>query len=272
MQLDASQQEDLEEDDNEDFHILVLGSNPPSNETDVLMEESDFSSALDLDPFAPNILPEELDSAINNMQLEGGTSATVPNHVAPHVSFASSSSSEPVRLESPVAPTPKLKVEENPFSPSVYPSDTDMYPPLPSPQNTGPAPMATPLPQGQIFLNGVYYMPVPAPHNVVVAQCAIPASTKVPCNAEMDETAQELSDTGVNSKPDKAITAPIEEIPLSEEPQRIDEPQQESSTTTMCSQPKVGLEFAMPAAPPPSKKEAERPPRTIQISFTLAFQ
>ena len=80
MQLDASQQEDSEEKDNEDFHILVLGPNPPSNKTDVLMDESDFASALDLDPFALNILPEELDSAVNNMQIEGGASAIVPNH------------------------------------------------------------------------------------------------------------------------------------------------------------------------------------------------
>ena len=119
MQLDASQQEDSEEEDNEDFHILALEPDTHPSETDVLMEDSNFASALDLDPFAPNISPEELDSAVNNMQLEGATSATVPNHETPHASFASSSSSEPIRLESPVAPIPKLKVEENPFSPSV---------------------------------------------------------------------------------------------------------------------------------------------------------
>ena len=134
-----------------------------------------------------------------------------------------------------------------------------MYPPLPSPQDPGPAPMATPLPQGQILYKRVYYMPVPAPHNVVVAQSAIPAPTKVPRNAEIDETAQELSDSGVNSKPNKVITAPTEEVPPLEEPQRIDEPQRESSITTTCSEPKVGSEFAMPAVPPPSKKEAKRP-------------
>ena len=134
-----------------------------------------------------------------------------------------------------------------------------MYLPLPSPQNPGPSPMATPLPQGQIFLNGVYYMPVPAPHNIVVAQGTIPAPTQVPCNTETNETAQEHCNTGVKTKPNKATTAPIAETPLPEEPQRVDEPPRESSTTTTSSESRAGLEFAVPVAPPPSRKEAKRP-------------
>ena len=50
--------------------------------------------------------------------------------------------------------------------------------------------MTTPLPHGPVLINGVYCQPVPAPHNVVVAQSAVPAPTTVPCAEEAKAPAE----------------------------------------------------------------------------------
>ena len=275
MQLDASQQEDSEDEENEDFHILVLETNPPTNDTDVMMEDSEFESALLLDPFT-----EELDSAVTNIQLEGETNTAAPNQEMPQANFASSSSSDPVRLESPAALVPKLKIEENPFSPSVYSPDAEMYPPLPSPQKPGPPPAAAPLPQGPILFHGVYYMPVPAPHNVVVAQSTTPTPTKVPCVTEVQPIGntganavtevQPIRNTGANAESSKDIPQHVQvpqvsQVPLTEETQPPEEsllgspattPNAESkagpelsAVTTPDSETKTGSKFAIPSAP-----------------------
>ena len=83
-------------------------------------------------------------------------------------------------LDSPLIPSEKFKIEDDPFSPEIYPADTDMYSPLPLPQGPVPPPATTPVPHCPIRLNGVYYQLVPAPHNVVVAQSTVPTPSIVP--------------------------------------------------------------------------------------------
>ena len=83
--------------------------------------------------------------------------------------YESISSSDAALLDSPLStPIAKFNLEDNSFSSETYPVDADMYPPLQSPQGSVPMPVTTPVPHGQILLNGIYYQPVPAPHNVVV--------------------------------------------------------------------------------------------------------
>ena len=102
--------------------------------------------------------------------------------------YASLGPSDAALLDSPVAPVANFKSEENPFSPNRYPSELDMYPPLPLPQGAVPQAVTTPLPHGPVLINGVYHQPVPAPHNVVVAQSSIPAPSIVSCSSAMATT------------------------------------------------------------------------------------
>ena len=267
MQLDEAQrQDDSEDEENEDFHILVMDT-PPANDTDVMMEDSEFESALLHDPFT-----EELDSAVTNMQLEGELSAA-PTTMTPQTSLNSLNSSEPVRLESPTASIPQLKVEENPFSPSIYSPDTEMYPSLPSPQKPGPAPAANPLPHGPLLYRGVYYMPILAPHNVVVAQSIIPSPTKVPCADQGDgeavpkEGTKTSSESCLDSPQDVPALKPTENSepePASTTASNQESKNEPSETLTKTSSSNPGTTdippnqgFSVPSIPAP-KKENKR--------------
>ena len=55
-----------------------------------------------------------------------------------------------------------------------------MYSALLSPQGPAPSPFASSAPKDHILVDGVYYQPVAAPHNVVVAQSAVPTPTLAP--------------------------------------------------------------------------------------------
>ena len=140
------------------------------------MEESDLSRTLadseSFGPFDSNISTEELDSAVNSISLEGGK---ITSPLPEKADYASLIPSDAAIFESPLSvPIAKFKLEDNPFSPETYPADADMYPPLPSPQGSVPPSVTTSVSHGQILINGVYYQPVLAPHNLVVAQSAIP--------------------------------------------------------------------------------------------------
>ena len=260
MQLDTSQQHDDSEDEenDEDFHILVLGT-PPANDTDVMMEDSEFESMLLHDPFT-----EELDSAVTNMQLEGEINVVAPIPEAPQANLTSFSSSEPVRLESPAAAIPKLKIEENPFSPSVYSPDTEMYPSLPSPQKPGPPPAANPLPHGPLLYRGVYYMPVPAPHNVVVAQSVVPSLTKVPCTTQGSSEVPPNGNMGTSSESSLDIlqdvpapcTAEVSQPPCNEETQQLEKSLREATSAT---------------TPSMASKVEPEPARTVTTTITAQF-
>ena len=100
------------------------------------------------------------------------------------------------------------------------------------------------LPHGPVLLNSIYYQPVPAPHNVVVAQSTIPAPTIVPCAPAAEPTvppplaAEPMVSAQPASKP--AVSAPTKSCePMGSEKQR--------------EKPRVGLKFAMPETPPPKK-------------------
>ena len=121
-----------------------------------------------------------------------------------------------------------LKISKIDRSPSTIPflhSQFEEGPPLtikkemsetfsPLPSSELPAMTTAPLPHGPVLISGIYYQPVPAPHNVVVTQSAVLAPTVVPCVPE---------------------PAAPEEQPVAPE------------------KPKVGLEFAMPETPPSKK-------------------
>ena len=119
------------------------------------------------------------------------------------------------------------------------------------------------MPPDCILVEGVYYQPVPAPHNVVVAQSAVPPPTLAPV---MSSKASSLS-TPNEIDPKESYYESIVVIESSE----AQEPRAESSTGTTTtvagtptdsvasapsasSEPKVGLEVAMPKTPPPSSE------------------
>ena len=152
-------------------------------------------------------------------------------------------------LTAPVAP---FKIEENPFSPSTYPVDEEMYPSLPSPQDPAPPAAAPPLPHGHILVGGVYYQPVPAPHNVVVAQSAVPPPSLVP----VAPTEAPALSTPNDSDAESIVVVKSAEIPESRAGTQSGS--SVSSTTTKKPEPKVGLEFAMPKTPPPANRPAKK--------------
>ena len=237
MQLDpGSSHEDLDEGENSDLHILVMAPNPSLGETDVVMEEGNLSCALaeseSLCPFQSNISIEELDSAVNSIQLEGEKIASPEK-----ADCASLSSSDAALLDSPLAPLapiPKFEIEDNLFSLETYPADADMYPSLPAPQGSVPPPITTPVPHGPILLDGVYYQLVPAPHNVVVAQSTVPTPSLVPCTSTTVAEPVEVLALSTSAESKVGSTA--------------------APSLSACSEPQVGLEFAMPESPPPNKK------------------
>ena len=87
-----------------------------------------------------------------------------------------------------------------------------MYPSLPFPANPVLPQATTPLPHEPVLINGVYYQPVPQPHNVVVATSSVP-----------DPTIVEIQPS---------------EVPAS------------NGSVPSADKPKVGLEFVMPEQPP----------------------
>ena len=169
-----------------------MDPDPPLSETDVVMESilsHAISESASFTPYESNVSTEELDSAVNSISLGGEeTDSPMPGEksaslLSEKVDYASLSPSDIALLDSPmIAPTASIapfEVEENPFSPDPY-SDKEMYPSLSSPQSSVPTTVASSQPQDHILVDGVYYQPVPVPHNVVVAQSAVPTPTFAP--------------------------------------------------------------------------------------------
>ena len=183
MQLDPVSGGTSEEEEEEegDLHILMLNPDSLLDDPDIAMD------SILLDPGAST---EALDSGVSGMRLEGGKSGSPMSMKA----GCSSSGFSPLdtallntTMNTPVAPIQSVKDEKNPFSPEQYPSvDEDMFLPLGSP---GLAPNVVnpeasaviPIPtQNYLLFGGVYYQPVPPPHNVVVSQSTIPKPALVP--------------------------------------------------------------------------------------------
>ena len=165
--------------------------------------------------------------------------------------YASLSPSDSAFLYSPLtAPVATFKIEDNPFSPVTYPVDEEMCPSLPSPQGFVPTTVAPPLPQGHILVDGIYYQPVPAPHNVVVAQSMVPPPSMVP----VAPTEAPALSTPNSIAPTDSDVESIVLVESSETPEPMAGTQTGSPATplpTTNSEPKVGLEFAMPKTLPP---------------------
>ena len=246
MQLDpVSSSELLDEGGDSDLHTLMVDPDPSPSETDVIMGETDLSRAIaesaSFTPFESNISTELLDSGGNSINLEG---EKVVSSLPEKADFASLNPSDSALLDSPpTAPVATFKIEDNPFSPTTYPVDKEMYPSLPSPQGPVPTPVAHPLPQGHILVDGIYYQPVPAPHNVVMVQSMVPPPSIVP----VAPTEASALSTPNSIAPTDSDAESIVMVESSEAPEPKAGTQTTSSATPLSTakpEPKVGLEFA----------------------------
>ena len=266
MQLDpVSSSEVLEEEEEDsDLHIWMINLDPLLTENDVVMESvlSCTLTKVSLNPYESNISADGLDSAVDSIRL-GGEKSDSP---APRVNsgssmpvkadFASLSPSDVALLESqmhpPTASIPPFKEEQNPFSPEQYPDlDEEIYPALPSPQ--GSVLVDYSAPPNHILVGGIYYEPVPPPHNVVVAQSSILMPTLAPVNTPETLSLSTANGAGTAESDGKSIV--IVNPPGTGNPE---------SSTTSCPiaeipKSKDGLEFAKPKAPPPASQPAKVP-------------
>ena len=166
-----SKSEDTYEEDNHlDLHILALQTVDTIDDNDVLMEDankenqdpSQSSRASqdlpDTDPDPLVLLPQE---SVQHLHIEGQAEIEMfeTNPLPGTSDYASLSSSHTALLDGPnileaSPPLPKIpKIEENPFSPNPSLLDLDMYPSLPSPQESSQPKPFVPLPHGRIHLN-----------------------------------------------------------------------------------------------------------------------
>ena len=176
MQLENASGNASDDEEEGDLHILMLAP-------DLLIEDQDV--AMDSVLLYPNqsTTAEALDSAVGAIQLEG---EKVDSPMSTKAEFSPSDTALlNTSMNTPVVSVQPFKEEENPFSPDLdsLPLDEDMFPSLAPPQGSHPDPTSSvaPIPtQNYIIIGGVYYQPVPPPHNVVVAQSTIPMPALVP--------------------------------------------------------------------------------------------
>ena len=275
MQLNATPpSESTDEEENHlDLHILVLGPENVIADDDVVMEEASITGAnkenldplqssrtnqdplnsvsINLDPLTRVPTPQE---SVSHILLEGQAEVEVFNALPGAPDYASLSPSDTALLDGPnlsqvSTPQPKvLKIEENLFSPDPGLFDLGpimMYPALPSSTKPSQSQPVVPLPHGQILINGVYYQPVPPPHNVVVATSSIPTTPMVQPEASTSA----------------APTPSVPATPVVQPP--VVAPQEQPAPTT---EPKVGLEFAMPEEPPFQKVERKSRKKSRSLS------
>ena len=242
VQLHASPVAEGSEDDNSplvNLHILVL--EPVSfDETDVIMEEGDLPNHA-LQPFdSYSLLPTiaTVDSAVSHLHLEGESNTSlydVVEHLINDFSASSHSSITLLDRPDPSVPILSLKLEDNSHSPDPHPVEAELYPSLPSPQDPSPATATVPLPYGPVLINGVYYQPILAPHDVVVANSSVPAPTIVPCTKIA--MASQLASAVFSDEPTASTNTSSSQLTI----------------PAAKSKPPVGLEFVMPESPPNKK-------------------
>ena len=217
-----------------DLHTLVL--EPVFlEETGVTMEEGDLPNHA-LHPFESNVLSP---ASASNLNLEGESSLyDIVEH--PVNDFSASSSSSTALLDRPNSLVPVLlpKFEDDPHSPDPHPVEAEIYPPLPSPQDSTTA--TVPLPHGPVLINRSYYQPIPAPHNVVVAQSSVPAPTIVP-----------FTEVAPASQP--ASSAKLAQLIVLAANNSSTQPTALAANV----KPRVGLKFDTPESPP-SKKSVKK--------------
>ena len=103
------------------------------------------------------------------------------------------------QMKTPVVSIPLFKEEKNPFSPEQYPSlDEDMYPSLTPEVSVSNQAVPSPPPD-PILIGGVYYQPVPPPHNIVVAQSSIPTPALAPAEVPLPTPDNETNGSDYDS-------------------------------------------------------------------------
>ena len=272
-----SEPEDTDEEDGHlDLHILVLSPRNTIDDGDVIMEDarvtgankenqdpsqsshSNFPDTVEtsVDPLAP--LPQE---RVRHIQIEGQAEIGMfdTNPLPGTSDYASLSSSDAALLDGPhnlevSTPLPKIpKFEENLFSPNPSLFDLDMYPALPSPQEPSKPELFVPLPHGRIHLNGIYYDPVPPPHNVVVATSSIPTTPMV---RPVQPTSVTPTTPAIQAEASTPTASTASANP----------PEASTSAAPVTKEPKVGLEFAMPEDPPFQKVERKSRKKSRSLS------
>ena len=227
MQLHADFSSENSDDDesHSDLHVLVLQPGNMLEEADVIMTEENAPCTQTEKPSAPsqNDL-SSVGSAVSHLSLNTSLSLreVIESSVGSPVlsDYAALSPSDVALLDSPdPEPSDSLlkipKVQENPFTPDPLEMDTEMFPSLPSLADPVPPQATAPLPHGPALINGVYYQPLPPPHNVVAV---------------------------TSSAPDPTLTTVTPSEVLAS-----------NGSVPQADKPKVGLEFAMPEQPPAKK-------------------
>ena len=159
-----------------ELHILMLDPDSLLDDPDINMD----SVFLD-----PGVSTEALDSGVSGIRLEG-EKADSPMSMRAGCSSSGFSPLDTALLNTsmntPVVPIPTVKDEKNPFSPEQYPQvEEEMFPPLASNVINPEASAVESLPnQNYLLFGGVYYQPVPPPHNVVVTHSTVPRPDLVP--------------------------------------------------------------------------------------------
>ena len=109
-------------------------------------------------------LREKFESSIGSLGFSSDYAALSPSDIAlldgPDIQPSESSIQIP-------------KVEKNPFSPDLAEIDIEAFPPLPTADTPAVPQTTVPLPNGPVRINGIYYQPIPAPHNTVVATSSV---------------------------------------------------------------------------------------------------
>ena len=176
MQLDPVSGGTSDEEEEGELDILMLDPDSLLDDPDINMD----SVFLD-----PSTSTEALDSGVSGIRLEG-EKADAPMSMKAGCSSSGFSPLDTALLNTamntPVAPVPITKDEKNPFSPEQYPNvDEDMFPPLASNILSPEASAVASVPnQNYLLFGGVYYQPVPPPHNVVVTHSTVPKPDLVP--------------------------------------------------------------------------------------------
>ena len=191
MQLyaESSSEESDEDEHHPDSHILVLTPGNMLEEEDVIMtdvetpcapaekctlvsknEHSNAGSTTSQTSVCTNDgLRETLESSLGSPGLSSDYAALSPSDIAlldgPDIQPSDSSIQIP-------------KVEINPFSPDITKMDltevdNEAFPPLPAVSTPAVPQTTVPLPNGPVKINGIYYQPIPAPHNTVVATSSV---------------------------------------------------------------------------------------------------
>ena len=200
-----------EEEEEGDLHILLM-------DPDLLLDDSDVN--MDSVLLHPDQAPTDaLDSAIRSIQLEGleGERGQAGSPMSTKAEFSLSDTDLlNTSMNTPTVSIPPFKEEENPFSPQEYPTPDEILYPSRANENAANA-LAAPSPmQDYVLIDGTYYKPVPPPHNVVVANSAIPVPTLTPAAVAAVSSTPKSSEIPVEPVTNHVADEPEQSVPSNE--------------------------------------------------------